>query len=205
MASNITERENALKELQLYRDKIENNPIPVRLSKVFDGAPIIELELAIQKDELVPNKSMYLIGAVNYLAGNALNTGNKVHYDQENGGEGEWLPSELQKMYPDVNFKFTGRGEKGVDVEVLPGPNPSDSETNPMNWQPGNDFGDFKPGTYSGWKTFLKDINKGKIPVNSEYLPYDPETGKLIKPEPPIEGVKPEPPVEGGEGVYLEE
>jgi RHS repeat-associated core domain len=154
------------------------------ISKVADGG-ILEstnLKLLRKENEKGNNiKGMYLIASVTYLAGNALDTGNLVHYDQENGGEGKWLPSEFQEMYPDANLKFTFRGEKGVDVEVLPGgTHPSLHSENPMNWPEGFDYGDFKPGTSSGLRTFYKDINSGKIPADSVFLPYDPETGKLM-------------------------
>ena len=42
-----------------------------------------------------------------------------------------------------------------------------------------NKFGDFKPDTYSGIGNFLRRIKKGKLPSNTERLPYDSQTGKL--------------------------
>jgi hypothetical protein len=144
------------------------------VDKIVDGSSLDD-----EIGNIGSNKVMYLMGAINYLAGNALNTGNLVHYDELNGGTGEWLNSELRDMYENTVFRFASRGAKGVDVTYVSGQHPSEYDINPMNWQPGNNFGDFKPGTYSGYKTFLRELG-GKIPMDSEYLPYNPETGKLI-------------------------
>jgi RHS repeat-associated protein len=124
-------------------------------------------------------KGAYMMCSVVNATSDALKMGNKVHYDQLNGGDGEWLPSQLRDMYSETTFKFTKRGEKGADVEYLDGVHPSEYENNPMKWPEGFNYGDFKPGTGSGYKTFLKDINKGKLPFDTTYLPYDPESGKL--------------------------
>jgi len=107
----------------------------------------------------------------------AANMGNKVHYDELNGGKGQGLPTELSKKYPDTEFEFSRRGQAGVDVKVVGGKHPSQYPSSA--WKPGNDYADFKPGTASGQKTFQSDINKGKIPGNSEYLPYEPQNGHL--------------------------
>jgi len=131
------------------------------------------------KGECFEARGGYIVGSIQYLAGNALNTGNLVHYDQLNGGKGSWLPSELQSMYPETRFRFTARGESGWDIEVKGGVHPSEYAENPMEWKSGNNFGDFKPGTKSGWKKFLKDVKTRNTPA--EYIPYDPETGKIMK------------------------
>jgi len=85
----------------------------------------------------------------------AANMGNKVHYDRLNGGEGDQLPSKLQTQYPDTEFRFARRGQSGPDVEVVGGTHPSDYPGS--SWAPGNDFGDFKPGTANGSKTFARE------------------------------------------------
>ena len=128
-------------------------------------------------------KSAYIMCSVVSVSSNALNMGNKVHYDQLNGGTGEWLPTELQKMYKDTEFSFPRRGQRGADVEYVSGMHPSKYKLNPMKWPEGFNYGDFKPGTANGYKTFLKDINKGKLPADSVYLPYEPKTGKLKVPK----------------------
>ena len=46
-------------------------------------------------------------------------------------------------------------------------------------WNKGNDFGDFKPATPGGKRTFGSDVRKGKLPANTQPLPYDPATGKF--------------------------
>lgn len=108
----------------------------------------------------------------------AQNMGNKVHYDKKNGGTGEGGPTQLQEQYPETEFSFTRRGEKGPDVEVTGGKHPS--EYPGSNWIPENPYADFKPNTPSGVKTFERDISKGKLPENTQILPYDPVTGSLV-------------------------
>jgi hypothetical protein len=102
--------------------------------------------------------------------------GNQVHYDELNGSTGQELPTKLSECYPDTEFEFAGRGERGPDVTVTGGTHPS--EYPGSTWDPDNDFGDFKPDTSSGAKTFDSDIGSGKLPPNTEFLPYDPETGE---------------------------
>jgi len=138
-------------------------------------------------------KYAHVMRLVLSVTSDALNMGNKVHYDQLNGGTGEWLPTELQRMYPETQFNFTRRGQSGADVEFeeMPGnKHPSEYEVNPMKWPEGFNYGDFKPYTGSGYATFLKDINKGKLPDDTAFLPYDPQSGELKVPMeeiPPIE------------------
>jgi hypothetical protein len=110
-----------------------------------------------------------------------MDLGNKVHYDQLNGVPGTvGAPSELQARYPNSMFIFTKRGAAGPDVEWVGGPHPSDASVYPTTtWKVGNNFGDFKPDTVNGIKALKKDIRSGKSPVNTEFLPYDPKTGKL--------------------------
>lgn len=40
-------------------------------------------------------------------------------------------------------------------------------------------IGDIKPGTPSGARTFRSDVNKGKLPTNTQRLDYDNVTGRL--------------------------
>lgn len=85
-------------------------------------------------------------------------------------------------MYDETTFRFTRRGQSGADVEYINGPHPSEYEINPMNWLESFNYGDFKPYTGSGYSTFLKDINKGKLPDDTVFLPYDSASGKLKVP-----------------------
>ena len=106
----------------------------------------------------------------------SLDTGNYVHYDQLNGSSGEQLPSALQNQYPDTEFYFPGRGETGPDATVLGGTHPS--EYPGSTWDPGNAYGDFKPGNDSGLQRFNEEVQSGKLPPNTQYLPYNPATGE---------------------------
>ena len=109
----------------------------------------------------------------------AADLGNRVHYDQLNGGAAGSveLPSALQARYPNTQFRFARRGEQGPGVEVVGGAHPSQYPNS--TWDPANNFGDFKPGTTSGTRTFNQDVRKGKLPTNTQNLTYDPTTGKL--------------------------
>lgn len=104
----------------------------------------------------------------------AVELGNRVHYDALNGGSGVGLPTELSLRYPDTQFKFTRRGEKGADVEVIGGVHPSAYPGS--TWNPGNNFGDFKSSLDT---KFNSEIKKGKLPTNTEKLSYDSSTGHL--------------------------
>ncbi len=109
----------------------------------------------------------------------AVDMGNRVHYDQLNGGPAGsvGLPTELSARFPNTQFRFTPRGARGADVEVVGGTHPSQYPGS--TWAPGNRFGDFKPGTVSGGKTFRSDIRKNKLPANTQQLNYNPTTGAL--------------------------
>jgi len=117
-------------------------------------------------------------GIRNPITKKATNLGNKVHYDKLNGGTGNGLPSELTKRYPKTQFRFSRRGQKGADVEVVGGLHPSKYPNS--TWKPGNDFGDFKPNSPSGIYKFLRELLKGKLPNNTERLLYDKTNGKLL-------------------------
>jgi hypothetical protein len=109
----------------------------------------------------------------------AANTGNRVHYDSLNGGTGSALPTELSAKYPNTTFQFTRRGAAGADVMVLPGgmhPSAYQGSTS----APGNNYADFKPNTASGTANFNRRVSNGRLPANTELLPYDPVTGNLI-------------------------
>jgi YD repeat-containing protein len=107
----------------------------------------------------------------------SVNLGNQLHYDQLNGGTGQGLPTQLSNLYPNTEFSFLPRGAKGADVEFISGPHPS---TYPHStWLPGNNFGDFKPFTPSSTYNFNSKIKNGKLPVNTQLLPYFPLSGKL--------------------------
>jgi|GEM_PF-4525774 len=116
-------------------------------------------------------------GAANPNARAAIDLGNRVHYDQLNGGAGVGLPTELSLKYPNTTFRFSSRGASGVDVTYTGGIHPSDYPGS--TWIPGNNFGDFKPATPGGTRSFNNDINSGKFPKNTQKLNYDPITGKL--------------------------
>ena len=111
----------------------------------------------------------------------AANLGNQVHYDPLNGKASlaPALPTELSTQFPETEFSFTRRGAKGADVKVIGGVHPS-AYPNSF-WDPTNIFGDFKPGNANGAATFKKEIKSGKLPANTQMLPYDTETGKLKK------------------------
>jgi hypothetical protein len=107
----------------------------------------------------------------------AANLGNKVHYDKLNGGTGKALPSALAEKFPETDFIFTKRGAKGADVEYVGGKHPSEYPNS--TWKPENNFADFKPNTKSGKSKFKSEVKSGKLPTNTENLPYNPKTGKL--------------------------
>ncbi len=110
------------------------------------------------------------------VAPNSTNLGNLVHYDELNGSTGQRLPTALQNQFSDTEFYFARRGQTGPDVEVLGGTHPSAYPGS--NWNPLNDFGDFKPDTPSGARRFLSELRNGKLPENTQWLPYDPITGE---------------------------
>jgi RHS repeat-associated protein len=118
-------------------------------------------------------------GMANSTVRTAVELGNKVHYDRLNGGPAGsiGLPSELSARFPNTQFRFTSRGAKGADVEVVGGTHPSQYPGS--TWAPGNRFGDFKPGSVSGNNTFRADIKSGKLPANTQQLKYNTTTGNL--------------------------
>ncbi len=115
-------------------------------------------------------------GCRNAKVRGAVNRGNQVHYDQLNGATGQQLPSALKQKYPDTEFDFKRRGQPGPDATVKGGTHPSQYPGS--SWNPGNNFGDFKPDTQSGGSKFRGEIKSGKLPRNTEMLPYNPQNGK---------------------------
>ncbi|MCP4995663.1 MAG: RHS repeat-associated core domain-containing protein, partial [Gammaproteobacteria bacterium] len=105
--------------------------------------------------------------------------GNRFHYDEKNGADGQYGPSQIQEMYPDTEFRFPRRGQSGADVEYLDGKHPSEYPNS--TWLEGNDFGDFKPNTPNGSRTFSQEINNGKLPEDTTPLPYDPDRLELLE------------------------
>jgi hypothetical protein len=80
-------------------------------------------------------------------------------------------------MYPDTDFEFKGRGERGADIEVIGGRHPS--EYPDSTWDPDNDYGDFKTDRPWSERQFDKEIEGGKLPENTQPLPYEPDTREL--------------------------
>jgi hypothetical protein len=86
------------------------------------------------------------------------------------------LPEQLRQRYPDTEFRFKNQGVAGQDVEFIGGKHPS--EYPGSTWPRGIDYGDFKPDTPGGLKTFNSD-QKNKWPDSTVMLPYDPNSGNL--------------------------
>jgi hypothetical protein len=96
--------------------------------------------------------------------------GNMVHVDTLNGGTGTQLPTKTQAMYPETEFFFRPRFMKGPDVEYIRGKHPSQYEGS--TWLPQNNYGDWKPEGQRLSK-FLYEQKIGKLPSNTQRLPYD--------------------------------
>jgi RHS repeat-associated protein len=133
-----------------------------------------------------PNSTSTTTGAVprgmnNPTIRQSVNTGNKVHYDQANGGTGVGGPTQMQNQYPQTRFIFAPRGQAGPDVRVAPGQSNVHPSTYPgSTWPKGFNYADFKPNTPSGARTFYKDLNSCKLPTDTIPVPYDPKTGTLL-------------------------
>ncbi len=98
-------------------------------------------------------------------------------YDELNGATGQTGPSQLSAMFPDTEFAFARRGQSGPDVTVTGGTHPSEYPNS--IWSSESNFGDFKPNTESGARTFRRDISSGKLPKDTIMIPYDPSTGRV--------------------------
>ena len=101
-----------------------------------------------------------------------------MHYDALHGGSGSPLPTALTELFPSTEFQFTSRGVAGADVEVVGGMHPSDYTGSA--WPQGYDFGDFKPMSSDSFARFAREMNNGKLPPTTVFLPYDKVTGKLL-------------------------
>ncbi len=103
--------------------------------------------------------------------------GNRLHYDRLSGGQGEGLPTDLQRRFPNTEFRFARRGQRGADALVVGGQHPS--EYPGSTWPPTAMRGDFKPDTTSGHRRFRSEVRNGKLPEDTVMLPYDPSSGTL--------------------------
>jgi hypothetical protein len=46
-------------------------------------------------------------------------------------------------------------------------------------WKKGNMYGDFKPNSPPGQQAFQSEVQSGKWPENTQYIPYDSDTGNI--------------------------
>ena len=84
------------------------------------------------------------------------------------------LPEQLRLQMPETQFEFRPTGQ---DVRVEGGTHPS---AYPGSlWPQGIDYGDFKPDTHGGRKTFRYD-QKHKWDEPTHMLLYDPKAGTLL-------------------------
>ncbi len=111
-------------------------------------------------------------GSLNPATRAASARGSSLHSDKLGN-----LPDQLRSMFPETQFRFTPSGTRGQDVEVVGGMHPSFYPY--ANWRPGVNFGDFKPNTPSGARTFRSDQNS-KWNAPTQMLSYDPATGKIV-------------------------
>jgi RHS repeat-associated protein len=124
--------------------------------------------MSAMKDE-APGLISALKGSLNAATKKAASCGSKLHADRPGN-----LPGQLRNKYPETQFKFTPPGVAGPDVQVTGGMHPSFLG----DWPEGVDFGDFKPDTAGGLRTFNSDSqNKWNVPVTM--ITYDPATGTL--------------------------
>ncbi len=116
-----------------------------------------------------------LRGSLNPVTSGASQRGILLHSDLPDN-----LPSQLRLEMPDTLFEFTRQGQRGQDVRVVGGEkHPSEYPGSP--WPSGVLFGDFKPDTLGGRRTFASD-QRNKWTEPTYMLPYDPATGKLVWP-----------------------
>ncbi len=110
-------------------------------------------------------------GSLNPATRAAALSGTSLHADRPGR-----LPDQLRSMYPETEFNFTPPGKSGQDVQVIGGMHPSFYPYGA--WPEGINFGDFKPNTPGGFRTFRSDqLIKWNAPTFM--LRYDPQTGKL--------------------------
>ncbi len=110
-------------------------------------------------------------GSLNPATKAAALSGTALHSDKPGN-----LPDQLRSMYPETVFKFTPPGKAGQDAQVIGGMHPSAYPYG--NWPKGVNYGDFKPNTDGGRRTFQSDQQK-KWTEPTHMLPYDPQTGTL--------------------------
>ena len=110
-------------------------------------------------------------GSANPATRAAAARGSRLHSDKPGN-----LPDQLRARFPDTEFEFNPPGQPGQDVRVAGGKPPSDYPGS--TWRPGVEFGDFKPATASGVRTFKRD-QRTKWAEPTQMLPYNPASGTL--------------------------
>ena len=110
-------------------------------------------------------------GGANANTQAAASQGSSYHADQPG-----MLPDQLRNTYLETEFEFTKPGVAGQDVQVVGGMHPSAYPGS--DWPEGVNYGDFKPDTASGAKTFRSD-QRNKWSQPTTMLPYNPASGTL--------------------------
>jgi putative transposase len=93
-------------------------------------------------------------------------------------------PEEAERLYfyPLNSVRQTGassyRGKRGYDVRFDRGIHPSDYPGS--TWEQENDYGDFKTNRPWSDSRFNREIANGKLPPNTQPLPYEPKSGQLL-------------------------
>jgi RHS repeat-associated protein len=103
----------------------------------------------------------------------AADIGNRFHYDKTTDPSKythEGGPTQLQKRYPNTEFRFAKRGQGGIDVKYVAGPHPSTYRGS--NWPTSTNQADFKPDTATG-RAF-------KLSPNTVRFLYSPSTGQIV-------------------------
>jgi RHS repeat-associated protein len=154
---------------QLTSNQTYVNGKPVDIGIVILPGPEIPLDSGLQSSEIISGEE----GPLPYGGEpEQLRQGNDFHY-----GTG---PEQLKEMYPDTDFAFKRRGQSGPDVEVVGGMHPSEYPNS--SWNPENNYGDFKSNTIWSEERFLREIENGKLPRNTQPLPYN-RGEKLLLPQ----------------------
>jgi len=134
------------------------------------GSEFEGLLMGVMKKE-APELYTLLRGSLNEATKKAASCGSKAHADQPGR-----LADQLRNLYLETELKFTPPGKPGPDVQVVGGMHPSAYPYG--NWPEGVNFGDFKPNTAGGLRTFKSDSQtKWNVPVTM--ITYDPATGIL--------------------------
>jgi RHS repeat-associated protein len=132
----------------------------------------VEGPLMTAMEDEASGLSKALKGSLNAATKAAASCGSKLHADRPGG-----LPDQLRSKYPETEFQFTPPGKPGQDVQVVGGMHPSAYGYG--DWPEGVNFGDFKPNTPGGLRTFNSD-SQSKWNAPTTMLQYDPNTGKLV-------------------------